>query len=79
MIALLTLKNMRISRGFTQATLGEMVDVTQQSIQAIETGKAKPSYDTLVKLSKALGCTVDELLGGEEDEPTHRVVGANEH
>jgi Predicted transcriptional regulators len=59
---LFALKPLRISRGLTQVKLGEMVGITQQSIQAIETGKSKPSFDTLIELATALDCTVDELL-----------------
>ena len=40
----------RIGKGWTQGYVGQQVGVSKVSIHDIETGKAKPSYDVLLKL-----------------------------
>ena len=66
------MKNLRLirkSKGLTMKALGQMVDVTESAIGMYETGKRKPSYEMLLRLSEALGCTVDDLMD-ETKKPT---------
>jgi DNA-binding XRE family transcriptional regulator len=46
----LAIRQERIKKGWTQEYVGQKVGVTKQSIHDIETGKARPSYDVLLKL-----------------------------
>jgi DNA-binding XRE family transcriptional regulator len=46
----LSIRERRISRGWTQAYVGQQVGVGKATIHDIETGKRKPSYDVLFKL-----------------------------
>lgn len=57
------LKKLRKARGLTQKQLGEMCGVSESTINRIETGARKPSYELTLKLSRALGCSVDSLTG----------------
>ena len=59
---------MRVRAKMTQAELAFAVSVAQPSISDYETGNKNPSLKTLCKLARALGCTVDELIGGDGDE-----------
>lgn len=50
----------------TMKQLGEIVGVSESAIGYYETGKREPDYETLLKLSEALGCTVADIM--EENE-----------
>lgn len=47
----------------TKKELAEQVGVTYQAISAYTTGAKAPSAETLIKISRALGVTVDSLIG----------------
>ncbi|GIE27157.1 transcriptional regulator [Actinoplanes italicus] len=48
---------------FTQQTLAAEVQVSRQTIIAMETGDYAPSVYLAVKVARALGTTVEELWG----------------
>ena len=52
----------RLALGLTQAQLAEKAGVKNSLVSAWEIGTYKPSFKSLVKLSKALDCTIDELM-----------------
>lgn len=54
---------LRRDRGLTQTQLGEIIGVSQQQIVSFEKGRRKVPLSALPKLSKALGVTVEELIG----------------
>lgn len=41
--------------GWTQAELGRRVDLPQEHISVIETGKVVPRFDTLIEIARVLG------------------------
>lgn len=47
--------------------LGEMVSVKKQSINSLETGTSKPSFDVLLKLADALEVSLDYLVGRTDE------------
>lgn len=53
----------REKRGLTQAELAFILEVSRTAVVKWETDVANPKVDNLVKLAKALRCSVDELLG----------------
>ena len=57
------LRKLRRARGLTIRDLAEQVGLSASIISYYENEKRKPSYEVLVKLSEALGCTIDELTG----------------
>ena len=62
------LKELRESVKLTQKQVADKIGVTQQAVAMWENGSSKPRTALLPKLADILGCTVDELLrGGEED------------
>jgi len=52
----------RKRRGMTQAKLAELTGLARESIAYIETGKRKPTGETLKKLAVALHCSIDDLI-----------------
>lgn len=59
------LKRIRTAYGFTQAGLAEHTGVSLGSIQMYEQRNKninKASVDTVYSLSKALGCTIEDLI-----------------
>ena len=53
----------REKRGLTQAELAFILEVSRTAVVKWETDVANPKVDNLVKLAKALRCSVDDLLG----------------
>lgn len=58
------LKRLRIEKRMNQAALSREADVSPAYISELESGQGKrPSGQVLLRLSKALGVTIAELLG----------------
>ena len=60
-----SLKRIRTAYGCTQAELAKRSDVSLRSIQIYEQRNKninKASAETLLRLSKALGCTIEDLM-----------------
>ena len=57
------LADMRKRAGLTQQQLAEKIGVTQQTIWYYENGRREMKSSVLIELSKALGCSVSDLLG----------------
>lgn len=56
------LARLRIARGLTQAQLAKLVGCYGKDISRWERGERSPGMESLIKLSKALNCTLDELV-----------------
>lgn len=53
---------MREAKGLSQEKLARMADVANNTIIKIESGKNQnPTLDTLKKIAKALGVSIDDL------------------
>lgn len=57
------IQSQRNRRGLSQEKLAELVGVSRQAVSRWEVGSAVPDTDKLVPLARALGVSVDELLG----------------
>ncbi len=57
-----TIKINRTIQGLSQDQLAKEVDVSRQTINAIENNKYFPSLELGLKLSKVLKCSVNELF-----------------
>ena len=62
------LKSSRHALGITQAKLAELVGIGESHYQTLEYGKCEPRLTLAIRLSKALGVSVEDLfsLPGEE-------------
>ena len=62
------LMSLRRARGLSQEALGDMLDVTRQTVSKWERGDSTPELEKLVELSRILGVSLDELAGIERTE-----------
>lgn len=61
------LKVLRAERDWTQADLAERLDVSRQTVNALETGKYDPSLPLAFKLSRLFQLAIDEVFFYEGD------------
>ncbi|GAB3804151.1 helix-turn-helix transcriptional regulator [Humibacter antri] len=52
----------RESRGWTQAALAERLDVSRQTVVALETGRYDPSLPLAFRISRLFGKRIEELF-----------------
>jgi putative transcriptional regulator len=60
------LKVLRAERNWSQADLAGQLEVSRQSVNAIETGKFDPSLPLAFKLARLFGLTIEEIFEDEE-------------
>ena len=60
------IQEVRKQQEMTQAELAALTDMSDSYISYIETAKKQASLESLVRISNALGITVDELLRGNQ-------------
>jgi putative transcriptional regulator len=56
------LRALRAERGWSQADLAERLEVSRQSVNAIETGKYDPSLPLAFKLARVFGKGIEEMF-----------------
>lgn len=52
----------RLAAGMTQGQLAQIIGCYQKDVSEWERGVQSPRVETLMKISAALGCKVDDLL-----------------
>jgi len=55
-------REMRESRGLSQAALGDALGVSRQTINSIETGKYDPSLPLAISISRYFDTTIEEIF-----------------
>ncbi len=60
------LKVLRAERNWSQADLAERLDVSRQSVNAIETGKYDPSLPLAFKIARVFGLSIEQIFSDEE-------------
>ncbi|BBN95908.1 XRE family transcriptional regulator [Deinococcus grandis] len=63
------LKVLRAERNMTQAALAEALDVSRQTINALETGKYDPSLPLAFKLARLFGVPIEAIFQDDPDQP----------
>lgn len=61
-----TLKVLRAMKGLTQEQLAEELEVTRQTIHAVESGKYNPSLELAFKLARYFDTTIEEIFSYED-------------
>jgi putative transcriptional regulator len=56
------LKVLRAERNWSQADLAEKLDVSRQSVNAIETGKYDPSLPLAFKMARLFRMTIEQIF-----------------
>ena len=59
------LKVLRAERNWSQADLAERLEVSRQSVNAIETGKFDPSLPLAFKLARLFETTIEAIFSDE--------------
>jgi putative transcriptional regulator len=59
------LRVLRAERGWSQAELAERLEVSRQSVNAIETGKYDPSLPLAFRIAKLFGKGIEEIFQEE--------------
>jgi putative transcriptional regulator len=59
------LRVLRAEREWSQADLAQRLEVSRQSVNAIETGKFDPSLPLAFKLARLFGMTIEEIFSDE--------------
>jgi putative transcriptional regulator len=61
------LRVLRAEREWSQADLAERVEVSRQTINAVETGKYDPSLPLAFKIAAAFGKSIEAIFDPSED------------
>jgi putative transcriptional regulator len=60
------LKVLRAERNWSQADLADKLDVSRQSVNAIETGKYDPSLPLAFKIAEVFGLAIEQIFSSDE-------------
>jgi len=56
------LKELRAARGWTQADLASRLDVSRQTVNALETGKYDPSLPLAFRIADVFGMPIERIF-----------------
>ena len=59
------LKSLRAERGWSQQDLGDRLQISRQSVNAIETGKYDPSLPLAFRIAALFGAKIEEIFAVE--------------
>ena len=59
------LKVLRAERNWSQADLAERLEVSRQSVNAIETGKYDPSLPLAFRLARLFNLTIEQIFSDQ--------------
>ncbi len=60
------LKVLRAERNWSQADLADKLDVSRQSVNAIETGKYDPSLPLAFKIAKVFALSIEQIFSDDD-------------
>ncbi len=60
------LKVLRAERNWSQADLADKLDVSRQSVNAIETGKYDPSLPLAFKIARVFALSIEHIFSDDE-------------
>ena len=61
------IKRIRLAKGLSQKEIVMAANIEKAQYSRIENDKTDPSYSTIEKIAKAMGCTLSELFETAED------------
>lgn len=61
------LRLLRAERDWSQADLAERLEVSRQTVNALETGKYDPSLPLAFKIARLFGLSIEEIFQPDED------------
>ncbi len=60
------LKALRAEKGWSQAALGSHLNISRQSVNAIETGRYDPSLPLAFKMARLFHCRIEDIFIEDE-------------
>ena len=64
------IRELRTARGWTQAALADLLDVSRQTVNALETGRYDPSLPLAFRLARLLGEPLEAIFEPEDEHGT---------
>ena len=68
------IKELRKSKGYRQEDLAEALNVSRQTIIAIENNKYNPTLELAMKLARYLNTTIEELFELEDEAMKKKLI-----
>jgi putative transcriptional regulator len=65
------LKVLRAEKDWSQAQLADLLDVSRQTVNAIETGKYDPSLPLAFKLAGLFACRIEDIFNSETEKSSN--------
>lgn len=63
------LRVLRAEREWSQQDLADRLEVSRQSVNAIETGRYDPSLPLAFRIAELFGLTIEDIFAGPSKEP----------
>ena len=63
------IRALRAERGWSQAELAEMLEVSRQSVNAIETGRYDPSLPLAFSIARLFGQPIESIFSPDPETP----------
>ena len=63
-----SLRLLRAERNWSQADLADHLDVSRQTVNALETGKYDPSLPLAFKIARLFGLPIEAIFQPDEEE-----------
>ncbi len=60
------LKELRLANGWSQGALADELDVSRQTVNALETGKFDPSLPLAFRISRLFGLPIEKIFIDED-------------
>ncbi len=60
------LRQLRAERDWSQGQLAELLKVSRQTVNALETGKYDPSLPLAFRIAALFGCRIEDIFQPEE-------------
>ena len=57
-----SLRVLRAEKGWSQAVLGDQLDISRQSVNAIETGRYDPSLPLAFKIARLFDLSIEDIF-----------------
>ncbi|HVY88257.1 MAG TPA: helix-turn-helix transcriptional regulator [Hyphomonadaceae bacterium] len=57
-----SIRELRTAKGWSQADLAERLDVSRQSVNAVETGKFDPSLPLAFRIARLFGKRIEDVF-----------------
>ena len=61
-----SIRELRAARGWSQAALAELLDVSRQTVNAIETGRYDPSLPLAFAIAKVFETSIEAIFKAEQ-------------